>query len=577
MFPPPLPRRTIWVSLISAAATLISACETTSPVADLVFTNGNIYTVDEETPWAQSVSVKDGLIVALGSDEGAAHWIGPNTEVIDLDGKLVLPAFGDAHVHPIFGGLSFSQCSLHDDTSVEDYIATIETCIEDAPGDGVVFGRGWRPGLFPPDGIPHKDLLDALAPDRALIMQSTGGHSFWVNSMALQLADITQETPDPPQGRIDRDPATGELVGGLQETAMDLVRPLIPPPTDREMQDAIIYTVDLFNSLGITNWHDAGIEIEPNGESRTLDAYEHVRDQGRLSTHVSIALKWDNERSLDQLATIYDVTGRAKDIGFHADAVKLYMDGVIVQRTAAVLEPYVGTTDDFGELHIGIATLNDAVTALDAAGYQIFVHAIGDRAVRETLNAFERARSENGVTDNRHFIAHLNLVAPEDQPRFGQLSVAANFQPLWANENPYMSLTAERVGAQRMETIYPANSILQAGGRLAYGADWPVASANPFMGIEVAMTRQPPGAPDVAPLLTHEGVTLEDAIKAYTLDVAFVTHREDVTGSLTIGKSADLIIVDQDLFNIPVHEISNTRVLLTLFRGDAVYGSLSGL
>ncbi|PCI53275.1 MAG: amidohydrolase [Alphaproteobacteria bacterium] len=546
--------------------------------ADLVFTNGNIYTVNTDTPWVQSVGIKDGRIVALGSDAETAKWVGPQTKTVNLHGKLAMPSFGDAHVHPIFGGLSFAQCSLHNGRSVDAYIAIIKKCLAETPGDDLLFGRGWGPGYFPPDGVPHKNILDALAPDRPVVIQSTGGHSYWVNSKALALANITKDTPDPAKGRIDRDPVTGEAVGGLQETAKDIIQPFIPAPTDVEMQNAILYTVKLFNSLGITNWYDAGIDdIKPDGESATLDAYTEVKAQGKLTTHVSIALKWDNDKSLDQIPTLYAVAKRAGAAGFSANGIKLYTDGVIVQRTAAVLEPYVDTKDDLGELSIPVQELNDIVTKLDHDGFQVYVHSIGDRAVHETLNAFERARSVNGSNDNRHFIAHLNLVAPADQPRFSTLNVAANFQPLWASDDPYMRLTAERLGPERMQYIYPANSILQAGGRLVYGADWSVASADPLLGIEVALTRKPTDRPEAKALLAHEGVTLAQAIKAYTLDVAFITHREDETGSLEIGKSADLIVIDQNLFIIPVNDISDSKVILTLFKGQTVYGSLSGL
>lgn len=562
--------------VFATATTLITCNKPTPPAADLVFTNGKIYTVDKNTPWVQSVSIKDGRIVALGTDENVAHWIGSTTKTVDLHGKFAMPSFGDAHVHPVFGGLSFAQCSLHNDESVEAYIQTITKCVAEAPtdGDGVVFGRGWRPGLFPPDGIPHKNILDKIAPNRAVIMQSTGGHSYWVSSKALELASITRETPDPAKGRIDRDPKTGEAVGGLQESAREMIDPFIPPPSDRDLQGAIIYTAKLFNSLGITNWHDAGIGVDERGGSATLDAYIAVKAQGKLTTNVSIALKYDNEYGQEQLSTLYDVAKRAETAGFHANSIKLYTDGVIVQRTAAVLAPYEGTEDDLGDLHIPVNALNEIVTKLDANGFQVFVHAIGDRSVRESLNAFEHAQTENGVKDNRHMIGHLNFVDPTDHARFGKLGVAANFQPLWASDDPYMDLTADRVGAHRMEYVYPANSILQAGGRLAYGADWSVASANPLWGLEVAVTRRPMGNTDADALLEGERVSLEEAVKAYTLDVAYVTSREDETGSLEVGKSADMVVLDQNIFTIPSHEIAKTKVDLTLFRGQVVYDRL---
>lgn len=559
-------------------ATLIaSGCGTPVPVADTILVNGKIYTVDGETPWANAIAIKDGRILALGVDSDLQERTGPDTEVVDLRGRLVLPAFGDAHVHPILGGISFAQCSMHDDTSVEEYLATVARCIAETPGDGVIFGRGWGPGLFPPDGIPHKSLLDEVAPDRPVIFSSTGGHSYWLNSKALELAGITRDTPNPPNGRIDRDPKTGEPIGGLQEAAKDLVSSLIPAPTDEQMQDAIVYAIEHFNSLGITNWLDAGVQVTSDGSSRTIDAYNAVNESGNLNMHVSVALTWDNEQGNEQIESLVKAAERARELGIDAESIKFYFDGVLVQRTAAVLEPYIGTDDELGELQIPRSAFRDAVADFDARGFQVYVHAIGDRAVREALDAIEEARLRNSVPDNNHLIAHLSLVDPEDQPRFGKLHVAANFQPLWACDNPYMDLTAQQVGDERMAHTYPANSILQAGGRLAYGADWPVASANPFEGLEVAVTRKEPGKPETSALYAHEGVTLKEAVHAYTIDVAHVTGRAEETGSLGVGKSADLIVADQDIFSIPVHEVSKTRVVVTLFAGKAVYGDWSDL
>lgn len=554
-------------------ASIITACEPAPSTADLVLTNGKIYTVDKDIPWAEAIAIKDGRIHAIGADDNASAWIGADTKVIDLGGKLVLPAFGDAHIHPILGGMSFAQCSMHGDKSVEDYIETVANCVDKTPAGSVIYGRGWAPGMFPPDGIPRKSLLDKIAPNHPVIISSTGGHSLWLNSRALELAGITKDTADPLNGRIDRDPATGEPIGGLQEAAQDLMAPYIPAPTDQQMQDAILYAVNHMNSLGITNWLDAGIEVAADGTSQTINAYGVLKEQGKLTMNVSLALKWENEQPLEQMANLFAAAEHASTFGINADSVKFYMDGVLVQHTAAVLEPYINTNGERGKLQIPMDVFREAVSKFDAHGFQVYVHAIGDRAVRESLNAIEEARAKNGTTNDHHMIAHLSLVDPEDQLRFGELGVAANFQPLWACNHDYMRLTAKQVGEGRMAHTYPSNSILKAGGRIAYGADWPVASANPFEGLEVAVTRREPGKPDTDPLYENEAVTLAQAIRSYTIDVAHVTNREAGTGSLTTGKNADLIIVDQDIFNIPAHEISKTNVLLTLFRGNSVYGN----
>lgn len=566
--------------LVGLAMVVALPCQSepaSSPAADLVVHNARIYTVDPARPWARAVAIKDGRILAVGEDEEVLRRGGKATRVVDMGGRTLLPAFFDAHVHPVFGGMSYSRCSLHTGESVEDYRRIITGCVAKTPGSSMIYGIGWRDGFFPPNGVPHKDVLDAISKERPLVFMSNGGHSLWLNSRALELAAITKDTPDPPNGQIDRDSVTGEPIGGLQEAAMDLMKPYIPAPSDEEERAAIAYTAKHFNSLGITGWHDAKVDVTPEGTSRVIDAYQAVRDRGELTAHVTLALAWDNERPIDQLASLLRASEHARTVGLRANTVKFYLDGVIPQHTAAMLEPYVDAGDDRGSMQIPPEVFRKAVRELDARGVQVHVHAIGDRAVRTALDAFTEARELNGRTDNRHLIAHLNLIDPEDQPRFGKLGVVANFQPLWANWEEYMQLTALHVGSRRMGYLYPVNSLVKTGATIAYGSDWPVASANPFEGIEVAQTRRAPGRREGKVLLAHEAVTLAQAIRFYTIDAAFVNHLESETGSIAPGKSADLIVLDRDVFSIPVNEISKTKVLLTLFEGREVFGSFAAL
>lgn len=541
--------------------------------AELILTNARVYTVETGQPWAEAVAIQGGRILAVGSNAEVAARAGPGTRVIDMGGRFVMPAFGDAHAHPIFGGMSHARCSLHAGRTIEDYRRIIAECVAKTPGDGTVFGSGFNQALFPPKGIPNKEILDAISKDRALIFESDG-HTLWVNSKALELAGITRDTPDPPNGTIDRDPVTGEPVGALEEAAMALVARLVPPPSAKDREEAIAYAARFFNSLGITSWHDAMVEWERGGTSEVLDAYKAVRDRGALTVHTALDLKWDNDRGLDQLPEILSLSARAKEMGFTARGVKFFIDGVIPQQTAAMLAPYEGTNVK-GTPQIAPETLAEAVARLDAQDMQAHFHAIGDGGVRVALDAVERARAHDGMRDTRPMISHLNVVDPADQPRFGTLGVTAIFQPLWACDEPYMRLTMERIGPLRSRYIYPANSIRSAGGRIAYGADWSVASANPFEGIEVALTRVAPGG-SLPPLLASEAVTLEQALRSYTLDVAWVNRLDRETGSVAPGKSADLLVLDRDLFRIPVRQIHETKVLLTLFRGRAVFGSLEG-
>lgn len=555
--------------------TAASAAPTPAPeVAELILTNGHVYTVEDGKPWAEAVAIKDGRILAVGTSVEIARLKGAKTNVVDLHGRFLMPAFGDAHAHPIFGGMSHARCALHAGETLNDYQKIIADCVAKLPGTGTIFGSGFNQTLFPPNGIPRKEILDAISRDRPLIFESDG-HTLWVNSKALELAGITKDTPDPKNGTIDRDPKTGEPVGGLEEAAMALVDPLVPPPTDQDLQGAISFTVKLFNSMGITSWHDAAVEWDKGGTSRAIEAYKAVRDRGGLTMHTAMDLRWNNERGVEQMADILKLSARARAIGLTANGVKFFIDGVIPQQTAAMLAPYEGTTVK-GATQIKLETLARAVTALDARGIQSHFHTIGDAAVREALDAVAAARNRDGMSDTRPMMSHMNVIDPADQPRFAKLNVTAIFQPLWACNEAYMTLTIERIGPVRSTYIYPAGSVLRFGGRLAYGADWSVASANPFEGIEVALTRVAPEG-KLPPLEPNEAVTLEQALRAYTLNVAYVNHLDKQTGSIAPGKSADLIVLDQDLFKIPTRQIHTTKVMLTLFQGREVHGSLAAV
>jgi len=559
-----------------AALLLLTASVASAQTADLILTNGRVYTVEKAQPWAEAVAIRDGRIVAVGTAADIARRKGPATTMVDLEGRMLLPAFGDSHAHPLFGGLTQARCPIVEGKTVADYQALIAACAAKKPGTGVVYGVGWAQTNFP-DISPRKEILDAISRDRPIIFGSFDGHGMWANSKALELAGITRDTPDPPNGRIARDPRTGEPSGALWEfSAMALLDKLIPPPTDAELQDSILYVVRHFNSLGITNWHDAGVDYADDGSSPMVEAYRAVQAQGKLTTHVVIDLKWKNERGLDQISGIVKAATRAQSHGLDARSVKYYLDGVIPQHTAAMIAPYEGTTDR-GKPSIPADVLSAAITDLDARGFQAHVHAIGDGGVREALNAIAAARAANGDKDNRHLISHMNVIDPSDQPRFGQLGVYAGFQPYWASNYDDMDLQKKAIGPERAKSIYPAANIVRTGGKLAYGADWPVDSANPLDGLQVALTRTNPLKPEGGALVPDQAVTLAEAIASYTINVAAVNHIDDRTGSITVGKLADLVVLDRDIFAIPATEISKTKVLLTLFAGRPVFGGLGSL
>lgn len=569
----PVSTAILTIALASLSTGALAAA--TGP-ADMILTNARVYTVEQKQPWAEAVAVKDGKIVAVGTRAAVGKHRGAATKVVDLGGRLVLPAFGDAHAHPLFGGLSQSRCPLVSGKTIEEYQTIIRKCVADTPGDGAVFGIGWSDALFPPNGVPRKELLDAISTTRPLIFESVGGHTYWVNSKALALGKITKDTPNPVNGSIDRDPQTGEPVGGLQETAMDLVKDLIPPPSATEIQNSVLLVAKLFNSLGITSWNDAGVEFDDQGGSAMVDAYKAVKDAGKLTSHVTVSLKWKNERGMDQLPSLLKAAERANGLGIPTHTVKFYVDGVIPQKTAYMIAPYEGDTTR-GSPQIPEALLKEAVTAVDGRGFHAFLHAIGDGGVRISLDAIEAARTANHSKQLPHMVTHLNVIDPADQPRFGKLDAYAQLQPTWASWYPYMELTEQAIGKTRMQSIYPAGSVVRAGGKLAYGADWPVGTANPLEGLEVAITRRAAGDPNAKALLPNEGVTLAQAIESHTINVAKVNGFEKLTGSVATGKSADLIVLDRNIFGIPVYEISKAKVLLTLFEGKPVFGTVEAV
>ncbi len=546
--------------------------------ADLVFENGHIYTVDDARPEATSLAVRAGRIMALGGPADAAAWIGPATRVIDLHGRLVLPAFHDAHAHPVWGGLSHAGCSLFDGATVADYLRQIAKCAADDPGPGWLYGVGWHDAVFTPDGVPDRKLLDAVVPDRPAAFASVGGHSLWLNSKGLEVAGITRATRDPPNGRIDRD-ATGAPTGALQEAAVELVVKQLPAPSGKMRAQAIRYARDYFHGIGIVGWHDALVPIGGDEPGQVIppgvpDTYVELARDGELDGYVTLALAWDRNRGLEQIPDLVAASERLARAGLHAKTVKFLLDGVPAQRTAALIEPYADQPGFTGELWIDEKVLKQAVVELDARGFQVHMHTIGDRAVRTALDAFALARERNGPRERRNLVSHDNLIAPADLARLAPLQVVTIFQPLWASLDDYMRMVAVRVGPQRMTHMYPVASVMRAGGKVAYGSDWPVASANPFAGMEVALTRREPGATEGERLSPDERVTLAQAIRNYTLNSAYVLGVDDVSGSLTPGKNADLVVVDQDVFNVPDNAIATTRVLLTMYRGRVVHGDL---
>ena len=562
---------------------LLSCSESDQPVsisttqdAELLMLNGKVYTVNHEQSWAEAIAITDGRIIWVGNSEDANQWQGERTRTIDLGGKMVLPGFQDIHIHPVHSGVSYQQCALFDVEGVELLQQRIKQCAESEPGEWIR-GGGWLVTNFAPSGLPDKKLLDEIVPDRPVALKSSDGHSMWVNSLALELAGINADTQDPAGGRIDRYPNSTEPSGSLQETsAMNLVHIVEPELTQKELEAGLAYSRDHLHSLGITAVQDALLKLTPGDAYFGLPAYLALEERGELNLHVINAMYWQNDISLEEQLPAFLKARDESTPYIHNTAIKIWQDGVIETETAALLEPYLNRGDQFvGELLNEPAVLNEAVTALDAAGFQIHFHAIGDRAIRSAFDSIQAAREANGKHDNRHHISHIQLFSPEDIPRFAELDVVANFQPLWAIEDGYITdLTIPRIGEERGKFLYPIGSVQRTGARVAFGSDWYVTSANPLDGIEAAVTRLDPDGKTDEPLGENEEINLAQAIENYTLNSAYVNFLDVDTGSIEIGKLADIIVLDRNLFDVPASEINQVRVIATLFRGELVFGNL---
>ena len=571
------------MAFIALGLTALAACEISeeAPEADVVFTGAAVYRVTETNPWATAVAITGKRISYVGDDAGAASFIGTNTRIVELGGKMLMPGFQDAHVHPVDSGMTFNQCAVFDLPKLEDLLAAIETCVEDRPDAEWIVGAGWYVSTFAPSGLPPKSLLDAIAPDTPITLLSNGAHSVWANSAAIESAGITAETKDPKGGRIDRDPVTGEPSGSFQESAMPLIQDSEPASTLTQRMAGLAYAQRLFHSFGITGVHDAYVEVSRETAYTNMEAYTAFADAEELKMHVVAAMLYDPTLPLEpQIELFKELRQSADRQHVKATAVKILVDGVATSYSAAMLEPYADREADgvSGTPLIPRAEMIDLVARLDALGFQIHFHSIGDAATRYSLDAIDAARAQNGERDSRHHLSHIMVWAPADFDRMAELDVIANFQALWAyRDTHYDEITYIRMGEERSKYIYPINSLNKRGTTLAFGSDWYVTSANPLLAIEVAITRQAPNGLGAEPLLPEEAIDLATAIKAATLGAAYGNFLDQETGSIEVGKLADLIVIDKNLFDIPARDISEASVMLTLFEGESVFGSLDDI
>ncbi|HEX4546281.1 MAG TPA: amidohydrolase [Candidatus Acidoferrum sp.] len=540
--------------------------------ADIIVVHGRIYTENPKQPWAQAVAIRKGKIEAVGDDTDIEKMRGMGTKVINAGGKLVLPGLVDCHIHFMEGSAKLAWVHLEDAKNLAEIRYKLSTYALQNPGTDWVLGHGWNYGMFGPGKLPEKKDLDDIFPNRPVSLEGFDGHSYWVNSKALALAKISHDTPDPPNGTIVRDPATGEATGALKESATDLVDGVRPPMTRVEKLLALRAGMKWANQNGLTRVHAAGGHFL-SGDFEDLDLYDEMRQRGDLSLRIEIAYFLDPPALRPQdLEAIEKAKKKFSNDWISAGVVKLRLDGVIETHTAAMLEPYSDAPSLKGALFWEPDKYKAAVAELDKHGFQLFTHAIGDYAVRLALDGYEEAQTRNHKRDHRPRIEHIETVSAADIPRFGKLGVIASMQPLHSYPDAdTVEVWVHNVGPERASRAWVWKSILDAGGPVAFGSDWPVVTLNPWEGIQTAVTRQTSDGKPEAGFVPEQRLTVAQAIDGYTLGAAFAGRREKTEGSLEIGKFADLIIVSQNILDIPARKIRETKVLTTVVGGRIVY------
>jgi len=535
--------------------------------ADSIVTHGLIYTGNSKQPWAQAVAIQGEKVVAVEDDAEILKLRGPGTKLIDAGGKLVLPGFVDCHIHFLEGSISLGQANLEGAKNVADIQRILREYAGKHPGDGWILGAGWNYAMFGEEILPDKKYLDELFPSRPVFLVGYDGHTSWANSKALLLAGINKDTPNPPNGAIVRNPATGEATGALKESASHLVGQLVPKPSREEKLTALRAGIHWANENGLTRVHSAG------GDFESFDLYDELRRRGELTLRMYIAYFLDPpELRQKDLAAIEAARKKYTGDWLSAGVVKMMIDGVVESHTAAMLLPYTDDPSTKGKLFWDPDKYKAAVAELDKRGLQLFTHAIGDYAVRTALDAYENAETVNHTRDRRPRIEHIETVTAEDIPRFGKLGVIASMQPLHAYpDEDTLRVWAGSVGPDRASRAWVWNSIAKDGGRLAFGSDWNVVTLNPWEGLQMAVTRQTTEGTPEGGWHPQERVTLAQAVEAYTLGAAYAGRREKTEGSIEPGKLADLIIVSQNIFEIDPHTIAQTKVIKTIVGGRVVY------
>lgn len=547
--------------------------------ADYVFKNGAVYTIDSHNPKAEAIAITGKKISYVGSNAGVQAFIGNNTKVTDLHGQMLLPGFVEAHIHPALAILAVGA-NLQSD-SVDELLARLKAWADAHPDDKVVRGFGWRATLFPPAG-PTRQMLDKVVPNRPVVLIGVDGHSAWANSMALQMAGINATTPDPAPGfsYFHRDPITNEPTGSVVETlAMLELNNKLDPMSPGKVMTACANLLPKFSAAGITAIFDAGVAVMPT--ELALEGYQQLEKEGRLPLRIVGSYYWNNPATVDPVGIVMKLKAKYHSELVQLTTLKINIDGGDLQHTSVMIKPYADSPNYHGEFLLGPRLINPAVLKAQANGINTHAHALGDGAVKAYLDAVEAARKAYPNSASRHADAHAVYMTDEEVARFAKLNVTYQASPQWNAPDPVIEMSVKIIGKDVMfKEMGRINSVLKAGGRVAFGTDWPaanyVSTYRPLDAVQVALTRgilPQYGNKQFMLVLKpeEERITLDQALKASTLDAAYVLGLENKIGSLKVGKAADIVVLEKDLYKIAPDDISTTKVMLTMMNGNITY------
>ena len=544
-------------------------CSTPKDSGTLIFTNGKIWTGESDSTFVEAIALKDNKILAIGTNEEILEHSSPETQLIELDGKLVTAGFNDAHIHFLSGSMGLSLVELSSTESFEEMIQKTLDYIQNNPDQEWITGRGWQYTFFE-SGLPDHESMKILDIDKPVFIRAYDGHSAYANPKALELAGVNSQTQFSGFGELVKD-KNGNPTGALKERAMDLVGKIVPDPTFEDKLEALKKGLEYAASLGITSIQNA------NGTEEDLRLFQTLYQRGELSLRFAAAFSVSEATTSDQLdrfSFLKDSVG-TNNPWIRADAIKFMIDGVIEGHTGAMLVHYSDLPESdplaFGQLNFTLERYQELVKDLDRRGFRLYTHAIGDRGVREALNAYEIAQKENRTTGKRHRIEHIETIHPDDIPRFAQLGVLPSMEPIHA-EPGTSTVWSKAVGEDRLPYSFAWKSLLDQQANLVFSSDWPACiSLNPIRGLHVAVNRRNPKGYPEGGWIPNEKITLAQALKAYTSMGAYSSYEENSKGKLVAGQLADLVVYSDDLFSIDPMKIHETEIILTLVEGKIIF------